>query len=230
MASKRHEATGLERIRVAQERDRSAPGFPATRLRRNRHAEWSRRLICETSLRVEDLIWPIFVIEGRAARQPVASMPGVTRLSVDLAVEAAREAAGLGILAIALFPNTPPELRSEDGREAFNDGNLVCRAASAIKEAVPDIGIVCDVALDPYTSHGRDGLLRNGRIGMHEIGMPAIGAGRYVLQQWVFARRIQRVPAHMRNFQPGIVRLDQPHIARHPAEPVRHAMLIAALR
>ena len=164
MASKRHEATGLERIRAAQEPDRSAPGFPATRLRRNRRAGWSRRLVRETHLRVEDLIWPIFVIGGRGAREPIASMPGVTRLSVDLAVEAASEAAGLGIPAIAIFPNTPPNLRTEDGREAFKGDNLVCRAVSAIKRAVPEIGIVCDVALDPYTSHGHDGLMRDGRI------------------------------------------------------------------
>ena len=164
MASKRHETTGLERIRAAQEPDTTAPGFPATRLRRNRRADWSRRLVRETHLRVEDLIWPIFVIEGRAAREPVPSMPGVERLSVDLAVEAAQDAAGLGIPAIAIFPNTPPELRTEDGREAFNSGNLVCRAVSAIKAAVPELGIVCDVALDPYTSHGHDGLMRDGRI------------------------------------------------------------------
>jgi porphobilinogen synthase len=164
MASKRHEATGLERITAALGLETSPPGFPASRLRRNRRADWSRRLVRETSLRVEDLIWPIFVIEGNATREPVASMPGVERLSVDLAVEAAEEAARLGIPAIAVFPNTPPHLRTDDGREAFNPGNLVCRAVSAIKAAVPDLGVICDVALDPYTSHGHDGLLRDGRI------------------------------------------------------------------
>jgi porphobilinogen synthase len=164
MASKRDQATGFEQIRAAQGPDTSAPGFPSTRLRRNRRADWSRRLVRETSLRVEDLIWPIFVIEGRGERQPVASMPGVERLSVDLAAEAAEEAARLGIPAIAVFPNTPPHLRTDDGREAFNADNLVCRAVSAIKTAVPDLGIICDVALDPYTSHGHDGLLRDGRI------------------------------------------------------------------
>jgi porphobilinogen synthase len=164
MASKRHEATGIERITAAQGRDASAPGFPVTRLRRNRRAEWSRRLVRESSLRVDDLIWPIFVIEGRAERQPVASMPGVERLSIDLAIEAAREAGQLGIPAIAIFPNTPPGLRSDDGREAFNGDNLVCRAVSAIKAAAPDLGVICDVALDPYTSHGHDGLMRGGRI------------------------------------------------------------------
>jgi porphobilinogen synthase len=164
MASKRHEATGIEQIRATQGPDTSAPGFPATRPRRNRRADWSRRLVRETSLRVDDLIWPIFVTGGEAWREPVASMPGVERLSVDLAVEAAREAVRLGIPAIAVFPNTPGDLRTEDGREAFNQDNLVCRAVRAIKTAVPELGIICDVALDPYTSHGHDGLLRDGRI------------------------------------------------------------------
>jgi porphobilinogen synthase len=164
MASKRQDATGFEQIRAVQGPDTSAPGFPATRLRRNRRADWSRRLVRETSLRVDDLIWPIFVAEGEGWREPIASMPGVERLSVDLAVEAAQEAARLGIPAIAVFPNTPANLRTEDGREAFNQDNLVCRAVRAIKAAVPDLGIICDVALDPYTSHGHDGLLRDGRI------------------------------------------------------------------
>jgi porphobilinogen synthase len=164
MASKRQDATGFDQIRAAQGPDTSQPGFPATRLRRNRRADWSRRLVRETSLRVDDLIWPIFVAQGEGRREPVASMPGVERLSVDLAVEAAREAARLGIPAIAIFPNTAHDLRTEDGREAFNPDNLVCRAVRAIKAAVPDLGIICDVALDPYTSHGHDGLLRDGRI------------------------------------------------------------------
>jgi porphobilinogen synthase len=164
MAGKRHEATGFEQIRAAQGPDTSVPGFPATRLRRNRRADWSRRLVREASLRVEDLIWPVFVAEGEAWREPVASMPGVERLSVDLAVEAAQEAARLGIPAIAVFPNTPPALRTEDGREAHNPDNLVCRAVRAIKAAAPNLGVICDVALDPYTSHGHDGLLRDGRI------------------------------------------------------------------
>jgi porphobilinogen synthase len=164
MASKRHETTGFDEIRAVQGPDTSAPGFPASRLRRNRRADWSRRLVRETSLRVDDLIWPIFVTGGEGWREPIASMPGVERLSVDLAVEAACEAASLGIPAIAVFPNTPRNLRTEDGRDAFNPDNLVCRAVRAIKAAVPDLGIICDVALDPYTSHGHDGLLRDGRI------------------------------------------------------------------
>ncbi len=105
------------------------------------------------------MIWPIFIIDGDNQRQPIASMPDVERLSIDLAVEAADHAANLGIPVIALFPNTLPDLRSDDGAEAFNPDNLVCRATRAIKDAVPDIGILCDVALDPYTAHGHDGLL-----------------------------------------------------------------------
>jgi len=135
------------------------PGFPATRMRRNRRADWSRRLVRETSLASSDLIWPIFLIEGTRARTPVAAMPGVERLTIDFAIEAAEEAAGLSLPAIALFPNTDPSLRDETASEAVNPGNLVCRAVRAIKEAVPEIGIICDVALDPYTSHGHDGLL-----------------------------------------------------------------------
>ena len=140
------------------------PGFPATRMRRNRRADWSRRLVRQTSLSSDDLIWPIFLIEGARARTPVASMPGVERLSVDLAVKAAEEAAALGIPAIALFPHIDPSLRDEAASEAVNPGNLVCRAVRAIKAAVPEIGIVCDVALDPYTAHAHDGLLIGGEI------------------------------------------------------------------
>jgi porphobilinogen synthase len=142
-----------------------APGLAlTTRMRRNRKAEWARRLVRETVLTADDLIWPIFVVEGSGKRVPVASMPEVERLSVDLAVRAAERAAALRIPAIALFPYTDPALRDEDGTEALNAENLVCRAVRAVKQAVPEIGIVCDVALDPYTSHGHDGLLRDGRI------------------------------------------------------------------
>ena len=133
--------------------------FPHTRMRRLRRTDWSRRLVRENALSVDDLIWPIFIIDGDNQRQPIASMPDVERLSIDLAVEAADHAANLGIPVIALFPNTLPDLRSDDGAEAFNPDNLVCRATRAIKDAVPDIGILCDVALDPYTAHGHDGLL-----------------------------------------------------------------------
>ena len=143
----------------AVENENLAPGFPAIRLRRNRRADWSRRLVAENLLTCDDLIWPLFVIDGENKRTPVDSMPGVERLSVDLAVAAAREAAELNIPAIAVFPYTDPTLRDDAGSEAFNPENLVCQAVRAIKAEVPDLGIICDVALDPYTSHGHDGLL-----------------------------------------------------------------------
>jgi len=137
----------------------------AKRPRRNRKSEWSRQLMRENSLSVADLIWPIFVMDGSEARTAVDSMPGVERLTVDEAVREAERAANLGIPALALFPFTDPTLRSVDGREALNQNNLVCRALRAIKDAVPNIGLITDVALDPYTSHGHDGLLNaDGRI------------------------------------------------------------------
>lgn len=144
--------------------DLPAPGFPATRLRRNRMDDWSRRLTRENTVTVDDLIWPLFVQEGNNASDAISSMPGVERLSVDLIVRAAVEAAELGIPALALFPSTPTELRKETAEEAWNPDNLVCRAVRAIKAEVPNIGVICDVALDPYTSHGQDGLMRDGKI------------------------------------------------------------------
>src|SRR5579864_7020324 len=138
--------------------------YPATRMRRLRRHDWTRRLVAENTLWPADFIWPVFVIEGENKREPVASMPGVERLSVDLVVNAAKEAAALGIPVMALFPQTPSSLKTEDGREALNPENLVCRAVRAIKQAVPQIGVMCDVALDPYTSHGHDGLMADGVI------------------------------------------------------------------
>ncbi len=134
------------------------------RPRRNRRTEWIRRLVREHALTADDLIWPLFLVEGAGRRVAVDAMPGVERLSVDEAVREAERAAKLEIPAIALFPYTDPALRDADGSEALNPDNLVCRAIRAIKQEVPGIGIVCDVALDPYTSHGHDGLLRNGII------------------------------------------------------------------
>ena len=133
-------------------------------MRRLRQADWSRRMVRETALSPNDLIWPLFVCAGRGVEEPVPSMPGVARLSVDLIGKAAQEAASLGIPCIALFPFTQPEARSEDGREALNPDNLVCRAIAEIKAASSAVGVLCDVALDPYTSHGHDGLLKDGRI------------------------------------------------------------------
>ena len=141
------------------------PGaFPLVRPRRNRRTPWSRQLVAENVLTPADLIWPLFVIEGTNTRMAVGSMPGVERLTIDLIVEAAREAVTLGIPAIALFPYTDPKLRTDDAREAFNPENLVCRATRAIKAANLDVGIILDVALDPFTSHGHDGLVRDGVI------------------------------------------------------------------
>lgn len=138
----------------------ATPGtFPKVRMRRNRRSDWSRRLVAEHRLSTDDLIWPLFVVEGKNMRVPVASMPGVDRLSIDNVVAAAEEAAALRIPAIALFPNTDPKRRSDDAREAFNPENLVCRATRAVKAAGLDVGIILDVALDPYTSHGHDGLV-----------------------------------------------------------------------
>jgi porphobilinogen synthase len=136
------------------------------RPRRNRKSDWTRRLLRENVLTVDDLIWPLFVADD--TRTAIASMPGVERLSVEEAVRAAERAAKLKIPCLALFPYTNPNLRDHDGTEALNPGNLVCRAVRAIKKAVPEIGILCDVALDPYTSHGHDGLLRDGVIANDE--------------------------------------------------------------
>jgi porphobilinogen synthase len=134
------------------------PAFPALRMRRLRRHDWSRRLVAEHTLSPADFIWPIFVADGTKTRTPVPSMPGVDRLTVDLVAGAAEEGAKLGIPVVALFPYTDPSLKTADGREALNDQNLVCRAVREIKRAVPQIGVLCDVALDPYTSHGHDGV------------------------------------------------------------------------
>jgi porphobilinogen synthase len=138
--------------------------YPQLRMRRLRRHDWTRRLVAENTLSASDLIWPVFVIAGENRREAIASMPGVERLSIDLAVAAAKEAAALGIPVIALFPNTDAKLKSEDGKEAVNPENLICHAVRAIKQAVPQIGVLCDVALDPYTSHGHDGLIRDGDV------------------------------------------------------------------
>ena len=134
-------------------------GYPLTRMRRMRRDEFSRRMMRETRLGPDDLIYPVFVLEGDGRREEVASMPGVWRLSVDLLVEQAREAWGLGIPALALFPVTPAEVKSEDAREAYNPDGLAQRAVRALKGAVPGLGVITDVALDPFTTHGQDGLI-----------------------------------------------------------------------
>jgi porphobilinogen synthase len=145
-----------------------APLDLPTRMRRNRRSEWARRLVRENVVSTDDLIWPLFVMDGDNARSPIASMPGVERLSVDQAVREAERAARLTIPCIALFPYTDPSLRDATGSEALNDNNLVCRAIRAIKKEVPEVGILCDVALDPFTSHGHDGLLRDDGVIMND--------------------------------------------------------------
>lgn len=139
-------------------------GFPNTRMRRNRSDDWMRRLVSETRLSVDDLIWPVFVIDGDNAREPVASMPGVERFSIKPLVDAVGRAKDLGIPAIALFPSLDQNLKTPDAAEAYNPDSLVCRTVRAIKDAHPDIGVICDVALDPFNSDGHDGLVRNGEI------------------------------------------------------------------
>ncbi|MGW1422021.1 porphobilinogen synthase [Bradyrhizobium manausense] len=134
------------------------------RPRRNRKAEWARRMVRENVLTTDDLIWPLFLIDGNNKREQVASMPGVERLSVDQAVREAERAMKLTIPCIALFPYTDPSLRDEEGSEATNPNNLVCQAVRAIKKEFPEIGLLCDVALDPFTSHGHDGLISDGKI------------------------------------------------------------------
>jgi porphobilinogen synthase len=143
---------------------RASGCFPAVRMRRNRQEDWVRRLVAENSLSVNDLIWPLFVVDGNGVREPVDSMPGVVRYSVDQVAGAVQEARDLGIPAVALFPYTDTSLKTPDGREGCNPENLVCRAVRAVKSACSDIGVACDVALDPYNSDGHDGLVKDGRI------------------------------------------------------------------
>ena len=138
--------------------------FPWTRMRRNRRADWSRRLVREHELSVNDLIWPVFVVEGVGRRVPVASMPGVERYSVDVLVERAAYAESLGIPALAIFPVTPGDRKTEDGSEAWNPENLICQSMRAIRSAGLKLGLIADAALDPYTTHGQDGLVKDGYV------------------------------------------------------------------
>jgi len=143
----------------------SRGSFPDVRLRRVRRYDWSRRLVQENQLSVNDLIWPLFVIDQPAGTEPITSLPGVSRLGLDPLRRAAVEAAELGIPAIAVFPATDPQLKTADAAEAINPENLICRSVRAIKQEVGDaVGVVCDVALDPYSSHGQDGLVRDGYV------------------------------------------------------------------
>jgi porphobilinogen synthase len=137
--------------------------FPQLRLRRNRRDAWSRKLVAENVLTAGDLIWPVFV-HDEGDKAPVASMPGVFRLPIPALVDVAGEAAALGIPAIAVFPVVPPPLKDAEGSEALNPENIVCRAVSAVKRGVPGLGVLCDVALDPFTAHGHDGVIRDGYV------------------------------------------------------------------
>jgi porphobilinogen synthase len=133
--------------------------FPSLRMRRGRSSPWMRSMLAENRLHPSDFIWPLFICEGRDCAEPIGALPGVSRWSVDRLAGKAKEAAALGIPCVALFPNTPENLRTERAEEALNADNLICRAIKAIKDAVPGIGVLTDVALDPYTAHGHDGLV-----------------------------------------------------------------------
>jgi porphobilinogen synthase len=148
--------------------------FPTTRLRRNRARDFSRRLVRETVLTTDDLIYPMFVVDGERRREPVASMPGIERLTIDALVDEAREVAALGIPAIALFPNVDVRLKTPDGAEAWNPDGLVPRAVRAVKAAVPELGIVTDAALDPYTSHGQDGIVDANGYVLNDVTVAAL--------------------------------------------------------
>ncbi|HJD63322.1 MAG TPA: porphobilinogen synthase [Rickettsia endosymbiont of Degeeriella rufa] len=138
--------------------------YPLIRLRRNRKAAWLRDLVAETTLRAEDLVLPLFVVERHNQRQEIKTLPDIYRLSIDQVIETAKKAADLGIKAIALFPCIDQSLKNEYGDEAYNIDNLMCRTIRSIKNAGIDIGIICDVALDPYTTHGHDGVIHNGEV------------------------------------------------------------------
>ena len=143
---------------------KSLGAYPRTRMRRTRQHPWTRALVSESRLDASDLIWPVFITEGSGKRQPIPSMPGVDRLSVDELVAAAAEAKDLGIPAIALFPYIEDDLKTPDAAEAYNPDNLICRAVKALKDKHPEVGVMCDVALDPYNTDGHDGLVRDGKI------------------------------------------------------------------
>ena len=155
-----------------------AGAFPRTRMRRNRVDGWTRRLVQENRVSAADLIWPVFFVEGQNRREAIGSLRGVESLSIDLLVEAAQEAARLGVPVMALFPVIDRNLRDDTGSEALNPDNLMCRAIRALKKAVPEIGLLCDVALDPYTSHGHDGLVRDGYVINDETVEVLIGQAR----------------------------------------------------
>lgn len=181
----------------------SLGAFPRLRMRRNRRNEWSRRLVAENTLDAADLIWPVFVIESDAAeKESIASMPGVSRLSIPALIDEAGRAAELGIPAIAIFPVVAADLKTTEGDEAVRPDNLICRAVRAVKAAHPQLGILCDVALDPFTSHGHDGVLRHGEVANDET--VAILARQAVVQAQAGCDII--APSDMMDGRVGIIR------------------------
>ncbi len=173
------------------------------RMRRNRKAAWTRNLVSENSLSVHDLVWPLFVQEGEGLRTPVPAMPGVERLSIDVMLGEVRQATELGISAVALFPVVEAALKSDDAAEAYNPKNLICRAVQALKQEGLEIGIICDVALDPYTSHGQDGLVRDGKV-LNDESVDALIRQALVLAQ---AGADILAPSDMMDGRIGAIRL-----------------------
>ena len=197
--------TPFERLPEGAEPDERLDGPPLAlpqRMRRNRKSEWTRRLVREHELTADDLIWPLFLVDGIGIRQPIAAMPGVERISIDIAVKEAERARALGLPVVALFPYTDPSLKDERGSEALNPHNLVCRACRAIKQAVPDIGLLTDVALDPYTSHGHDGLVKDGLV-VNDASV-AILARQALLQAEAGADIV--APSDMMDGRVGVIR------------------------
>lgn len=156
--------------------------FPLTRLRRTRQAPWIRDMVRQHSVTVNDLIWPIFIVDGENERQPIASMPGVERYSIDVALQEIKHAVDLGIKAIAVFPVTPADKKDNEGSEAINPDNVACRAIRAIKQLFPDVGVIIDVALDPYTSHGHDGVMIDGKID-NDTSLAVLGQQALIMAQ-----------------------------------------------
>ena len=159
-----HNAKALENKTPPSEAAPLTGAYPHTRLRRLRSSGWIRDIVAEHSISAADLIWPVFIVDGQNRREPIQSMPGVERLSLDFLTEELKKAADLGIKAFALFPVTPTEKKTMDGAEALNPNNLICRAIQAAKKELPDCGLITDVALDPYTTHGHDGIFHDGKI------------------------------------------------------------------
>jgi porphobilinogen synthase len=199
--------------------------YPALRLRRTRASAWSRALFAENRIGPQDLIWPLFVTEGKGVEEPISSLPGVSRWSVDLIVARAKEAHEAGIPCIALFPNTQPGRRSADGKEALNPDNLMCRAIRAIKDAVPDIGILTDVALDPYTSHGQDGLIDEGGYVLNDATVEVL-TGQALVQAQAGADII--APSDMMDGRIGAIRAALEGAGHHNVQIMSYAAKYAS--